>query len=100
MKYVNPETGVEIDLSGLEGEKRKFYQQALKRFQRNTDWLSFDEFAFGVYSPLYSGRTSHLETMRDPLYLTLRDMWIQLGVQQGMVKRKAAQEKQTVGERR
>ena len=97
MKYVNPETGVEIELSGLTNKQRSFYQQALKKFRENTSWLAFDEFAFGMMSPIYSGRDSHLKVLGDPLYRALKDMWLQLGVQQGMVRRKATEEKRDVG---
>lgn len=99
MIYVNLETGVKINLTGLTDRGRKFYQQALEKFRQQTHWLSFDAFAFGALSPLYSGRKSHLEVLKDPLYQALKDMCLQLGVQQGMIKRNASEEKHG-GERR
>jgi len=93
MKYVNPETGVQIELTDLMERQRKFYQQALAKFRQDTHWLAFDAFAFGAMSPLYLGRKSHLEVLKDPLYQALKDMCLQLGVQQGMIKRNASKEK-------
>lgn len=100
MKYVNQVTGFEIELVGLTEKKEKFYQQAVGKFRKNTDWFAFEEFGFGLMSPLYVGRKSHLEVMGDPLYLALEDMWLQLGVQQGMVKTEAGQKGKAIVKRR
>ena len=100
MKYLNSDTGVEIELTGLTEEKAKFYRQAVERFRKNVDWLVFEEFVFGPMSPLYSDRKSRLEVIEDRLYLVLEDMWLQLGVQQGMVKAETKQEDHAIGERR
>ena len=89
MKYVNAHTGVEISLKHLKKVQREFYNRALELYRRNESWLRFEEFAFGANSPLYKDRQSHLEVVKDPLYLALEDMWLQLGVQQGMIKRRA-----------
>jgi hypothetical protein len=99
MKYVNSDTDVEIELTGLTEEKTKFYRQALEKFRKNVDWLVFEEFVFGPMSPLYSGRKSRREVVEDPLYLALEDMWLQLGIQQGMVKAETTQEDHADGER-
>ena len=99
MKYVNSDTGVEIELAGLTERKTKFYRQALERFRKNVDWLVFEEFVFGPLSPLYSERKSRQEVIEDPLYLALEDMWLQLGVQQGKVKAETTQEDHAIGER-
>lgn len=88
MKYVNAQTGVEITLKHLTREQKDFYARALELFRRNTSWLAFEEFAFGPRSPLYQNHESHVEVLKDPLYLSLEDMWLQLGVQQGMIKRR------------
>lgn len=85
LRYVNPKTKVSIELSSLTESERAFYEKAVRQFQRNADWVSFDEFLFSPKSPIYARRRSHLEVLRDPLYLALRDMWLQLGVQQGMI---------------
>jgi len=87
MEYVNLETGVRVNLDELTAEEKQFYKQAIKRFRENTNWLSFDEFAFGMRSPIYKGRRSHIEVLETALYLALKDMSLQLGVQQGLIKR-------------
>lgn len=92
MKYINPDTGNEISLKHLRKSQREFYDRALELYRDNESWLRFEEFAFGSRSPLYKDRKSHLEVVKDPLYLVLEDMWIQLGVQQGMIKRQANHE--------
>jgi hypothetical protein len=86
MGYVNLETGARINLDDLTAEDKKFYKQAMKRFRENTDWLSFDEFAFGIKSPIYNGRRSHIEVLQSALYLVLKDMSLQLGVQKALGK--------------
>ena len=87
MEYVNPETGVKINLDSLTPEEKKFYERALKKFQENTQWGSFDEFAFGMRSPIYKRRGSRIEAPDSSLYLALKDMSLQLGVQQGLIAR-------------
>lgn len=96
MEYVNLETGLRVNLDGLSPEEKKFYRQALKRFQENTTWLSFDEFAFGMGSPIYSRQRSHLDVLKGALYLALKDMSLQLGVQQGLVARTKKSEKKVI----
>jgi hypothetical protein len=92
MKYVNLQTGVNIHLSGLTKAEKLFYREALKKFHSNLSWLAFDEFAFGMRSPIYRGRNSHREVLKDPLFLALKDMSLQLGVQQGIIARTVSQE--------
>ena len=87
MEYVNLETGVRVDLHGLTPEEKKFYRQALKRFQANASWLAFDEFAFGALSPIYHQQRSHVPVLKSPLYLALKDMSLQLAVQQKLITR-------------
>lgn len=96
MEYINLETGARINLDDLTADDKKFYKQALKRFRENTKWLSFDEFAFGTRSPIYSGRRSHIQVLESALYLVLKDMSLQLGVQQGLIKRSKKVEKKAV----
>src|SRR3989304_1494687 len=83
MKYVNSDTGVENELTGLTEEKTKFYRQALEKFRKNVDWLVFEEFVFGPMSPLYSERKSRLGGVADPLYLALGGMRLQVRAQAG-----------------
>jgi hypothetical protein len=96
MEYVNLETGVRINLDELTPEEKKFYRQALKKFQENTEWFSFDEFAFGMRSPIYKGRRSHVDVLKSELYLALKDISLQLGVQQGLITRRKKSEKRAV----
>src|SRR5258706_1242396 len=96
MDYVNLETGERVNLGVLTSEEKKFYRQALKRFQENTSWLAFDEFAFGMGSPIYSRQRSHLDVLKSALYLALKDMSLQLGVQQGLVARTKKSEKKVI----
>lgn len=96
MDYVNLETGVRVNLGGLTSEEKKFYRQALKRFQENTRWLAFDEFAFGMGSPIYIRQRSHMDVLKSALYLALKDMSLQLGVQQGLVARTKRSEKKAI----
>ena len=85
MRYENLRTRTRVELGDLSDEERSFYARALDRFERNVHWLSFEEFAFSPRSPIYSSRRSHLDVIKDPLYLALRDMAMQLGVQQGLI---------------
>jgi len=85
MEYNNLHTGVRINLGGLTKVEEQFYRQALRRFRENTNWPDFDDFAFGMRSRIYAGRRSHLEVLKHPLYLALKDMSLQLGVQQGRI---------------
>ena len=93
MEYINLETKVKISLDSLTETEKKFYRQALKKFRANIGWLAFDEFAFGRQSPIYSHRKSHLDVLKEPLFLALKDMSLQLGVQQGMIARKQLADK-------
>lgn len=98
MQYVNRETGKRIDLRTLTEEERQFYLEAKRRFQENTDWIEFDNFVFGLDSPIYRGKKSYADVRRNPLFVALLDMSLQLGVQQGVVvrqKRPALHEKET-----
>lgn len=99
MTYKNPKTGIAVELTGLTERQKRFYQEAVEKFQQNTYWLAFDAFAFGAMSPIYAARKSHLEVLKDPLYQALKDMCLQLGVQQGTIKRNVNREKHG-GERR
>ena len=96
MEYVNLETGVRVNLDGLTPEEKRFYRQARKRFQEQTNWLAFDEFAFGMRSPIYNRQRSHIPVLKSSLYLALKDMSLQLGVQQGLIARTKKSEKRAI----
>ena len=87
MEYINSETGARINLYSLTHEEKKFYERAVKKFQKNTEWVSFDDFAFGMESPIYKRRGSRIEAPDSSLYFALKDMSLQLGVQQGLIAR-------------
>ena len=100
MKYENSATNFEVDLSDLSDDKKAFFKEALTKFRKGVDWVTFEDFVFGSNSPVYSGHKSHLDVFADPLYLALEDMWLELGVKQGMVRRPAREEKSNEQRRR
>jgi hypothetical protein len=83
----------------LDARGREFYREALKRFHNNVTWAEFEEFAFGMGSSLYKHRTSHLDVVEDPLYRVLTDMWLDLGVKQGLIAEKKGRHSKSVQRR-
>lgn len=73
--------------SGIEltQEEHEFLQRARGLFRQNADWLEFEGFAFGTRSPIFSRNRSHRDVLQHPLYVALRDMWLELGVRQGRI---------------
>jgi hypothetical protein len=69
----------------LTAEEREFLRQAERKYRANTDWFEFEDFAFGMRSPLFSRTRSHLDVLSNPLYAALKEMWLNLGVKQGRV---------------
>lgn len=69
----------------LTAEEQRFLEIARGKFLQNTDWFEFEDFAFGSRSPLFAATRSHRDVLTHPLYLALKDMWLQLGVRQGRV---------------
>lgn len=67
-------------------DEKSFLHRAQRKFRENADWLEFEEFAFGSRSPLYSKTRSHQDVLQHPLYLALKEMWLDLGVNQGRIK--------------
>ena len=103
MEYVNRETGLRIKLNDLNEAEKKLYERALKDFRQNVNWLEFDHFVLGKHSALYNGKRSHLDVLKHPLYLALKDMWLQLGVRQGVIARtgsKVGREQEAFASRR
>src|ERR1043165_236853 len=70
---------------GLSAAEHDFLREAEKRYRANANWFDFEDFAFGMRSPLFSRQRSHLDVLRHPLYLALKEMWLNLGVKQGLV---------------
>lgn len=84
-RYHNPRTGVEVNIDDLSMSKAAFFAEAMRRFRANADWFAFDDFVFGWHSALYAAKRAHTKVLRSPLYLALRDMSLQLAVQQGRI---------------
>jgi hypothetical protein len=87
--YTNADTGFRVSLATLSDEERAFYLEAVKRFKLGVPWVEFDEFAFGLRSPIFSKRRSHGDVLKHPLFLALKDMSIRLGISQGLIARKS-----------
>ncbi|MEK7560211.1 MAG: hypothetical protein AAB522_02840 [Patescibacteria group bacterium] len=85
MQYKNERTSLVIELDGLSEEEKAFLNGALARFQKNVHWGAFENFAFGPQSPIYARRRTFGQLTKDPLYLALQDMWLELGIKQGEV---------------
>ena len=76
----------QLDLNGLPEAQRSFYRNAVRLHRKGINWFDFWNFAFGFSSPLYNGVRKHSDVLDTPLEKALRAMWLDLGVQQGMVK--------------
>jgi hypothetical protein len=85
VRYVNRKSQVSIDLGKLDAAKARLYETALARFRGNANWFEFEQFVFSYTSPLFSKSRSRAEVIDDPLYAALKDMWLQLGIDQGFV---------------
>lgn len=66
--------------------QRAFYREAVRRYRKGVDWFEFWNFAFGFGSPLYDGVRVRSDVLGTPLETSLRAMWLDLGIQQGMVQ--------------
>ena len=72
-------------LNSLNEEERAYLKRGRAMFAKNTDWLEFEGFAFGMRSPVFSKTRTHRNIRENPLFLALTDLWLQLGVQQGHI---------------
>jgi hypothetical protein len=88
MRYHNKESGVDVDLGALDDEKRRLFEAAYERFRKNTNWFEFEQLVFSYTSPLFRHAKSRAEVLDAPLYLALKDMWLQLGINQGFVAKR------------
>ncbi len=70
---------------GLTSEERQFLDRAQAKFDEAVDWLEFEDFAFGPRSPLFSRTRSQQDVLKHPLYVALREMWLELGIRQGRI---------------
>jgi len=85
MRYTNPDSGLRIDLSNLDKGRRRFYESALQMLEDDVAWLEFEDFAFSFSSPVFKTSRNRSEVLNDPLYLVLKDIWLRLGIRQGLV---------------
>src|SRR6266576_1010088 len=85
MRYLNRDSGLQIDLSHLDSERKRFYQLALGKLDENVPWLEFEDFAFSFGSPVFRASRNRREVLSDPLYVVLKDIWLRLGIRQGLV---------------
>jgi hypothetical protein len=69
----------------LPERQARFYRAALERYRRKIHFMDFEEFAFFPPSPIYDGLALKADVLTTPLYLELRDMWLELGIAQGYV---------------
>jgi hypothetical protein len=60
----------------LNGEEKRFYKQARRAFRRNIHWVVFDNYLFDRLT--IRGHPS--------LCAAIKDMWIRLGIKQGLIK--------------
>ena len=98
MRYNNPDSGLQIDLTDLDVERQRFYRSAVEQLHANVDWIDFENFAFSFGSPVFKASHDRQEVLSDPLFLVLKDMWLRLGIRQGMVA--PSKEKPTRGKAR
>jgi hypothetical protein len=70
---------------GLTLAEQQFLGRAQAKFAEGADWLEFEEFAFGPRSPLFSKTRSQQDVLKHPLYVALREMWLELGLRQGRI---------------
>jgi hypothetical protein len=85
MRYHNPDSDLRIDLTGLDADQKRFYRSAMEQLEANVDWFEFEDFAFSFGSPVFKSSNNRQEVLTDPLFLVLKDIWLRLGIKQGMV---------------
>jgi hypothetical protein len=75
-------------LATLSPKQRAFYQEARRAFQSNMPESTFlsSFFSDRPTSPLFESKDKKAVT-DSPLYVVLREMWLELGVNQGTLKR-------------
>jgi hypothetical protein len=82
----------------MSSRTKRFYQLAIEQLDANVDWLEFEGFAFSFGSPIFKASYDRQEVLTDPLFLVLKDIWLRLGIRQGMVA--PSKEKPTRGKTR
>lgn len=95
MRYHNPRSGFEVDVGELDEEKKRFFDVALKLFRKNANWFEFEQLVFSYTSPIFSRSRNRADVVHDPLFKALKDMWLQLGIDQGFVAATTSDERTT-----
>jgi len=85
MRYHNPKSGFEIDLGHLDAEKRRLFDASQEKFRKNVSWFEFEQVFFSYSSPIFSRAKNRADVLNEPLFHALKDMWLQLGIDQGFV---------------
>lgn len=81
-----PKEHYALDVDSLPENEARFYRIAVRKYRGRMNWMAFDDFVFGPGSLMYKAITSHAKVIGSPIYEALKAMWLQLGVQQGMIK--------------
>jgi hypothetical protein len=76
---------IEHEEEALTPDEQAFLERARRKFNEGTDWLAFEDFAFGNRSPIFARNRSHQDVLQHPLYVALKEMWLDLGVRQGRI---------------
>jgi hypothetical protein len=85
MRYHNPKSGLDIDLGPIDAEKRRLFDTAQEKFRKNTNWFEFEQLVFTYTSPIFSRAKNRADVVNEPLFHALKDMWLQLGIDQGFI---------------
>lgn len=75
----------DVDIAHLTETQAHFYRNAIRMYRKGIDWFAFWDFAFGFRSPLYEATRVPADVLGTPLEEALKYMWLDLGIQQGMV---------------
>lgn len=98
MRYHNERSGIDVDMNHLDDEKKRFFEAAQDKFRRNVSWFEFEQLVFSYTSPVFRKSRSRAEVVNDPLYLALKDMWLELGIRQGFVASGSSSSNANAGE--
>ena len=81
---------MEDEITSLNNKQKDFYYdacEALRNGMKESDFLDI-LFNYGVKRGFFfEPRLSHEELLKQPLYLVIEQIWLELGVRQGTMKR-------------
>ncbi len=77
------------ELEDLTSRQKKYYKEAEEAFKRNMSYLIFEErfLSLDKTCPLYEGMSLRTQALQMPLYKVIEEMWLELAVNQGVMKR-------------